>query len=210
MKSLVINEGDEDPVEGAMSSIASSVLERARGQDQESWQLLVEFHAPLVYMWCRMKGLDAETARDVGQEVFAAVVRRIDKFDRNGPRGTFRGWIRTITENKIRDYWRKKNSQHHAAGGSEAFEALREFPEPDYSKLDDITADKGFLIRVLNYAKEHIKPAHWEVFWQIAVEEKSAAEVADLNGFERAHVYVIKSRVLRQLRKMFLESNERM
>lgn len=210
MKSLEIKEGNEISVDGTISSISSSLLERARGQDQESWQLLVEFHAPLVYMWCRMKGLDAETARDVGQDVFAAVARGLDKFDRNGPGGTFRGWIRTITENKIRDYWRKSNSQHHAAGGSKAIEALREFPEPDYSTLDEGTADKGFLIHVLNYAKQHIKPAHWQVFWQIAIEEKSAAEVADLNGFERAHVYVIKSRVLRQLRKMFLESNEKM
>ena len=210
MKSLMVDEGDEDPIDGAMSSIASSLLERARGQDQESWELLVEFHAPLVYTWCRMKGLDAETARDVGQEVFAAVARRLDKFNRKGPGGTFRGWIRTITENKIRDHWRKKNSQQHASGGSEAFELLRQFPEPDYSNLDDNSVDKGFLIHVLNYAKEHIKPAHWQVFWQLAVEEKSAAEVADLYGFERAHVYVIKSRVLRQLRKMFPESNETM
>lgn len=155
-----------------------------------------------------MSGLDAETARDVGQEVFVAVARTLHRFERNSPGGTLRGWIRAITENKIRDHWRKINAQPQATGGSEVFGILREFPEPDDSSLGNDAVEKSFLVQVLNYAKEHIQPIHWKVFWQLAVEEKSASEVADLNGLERAHVYVIKSRVLGQLRNMFLKTNE--
>lgn len=203
----MLDEDNCDPIEETMSSIASSLLQRARGHDEESWRLLVEFHAPLVYGWCRMKGLDAETARDVGQEVFVAVARTLERFERKSPGGTLRGWIRSITENKIRDHWRKTNAQPQAIGGSEVFGILREFPEPDDSSLGNDATEKTFLVQVLNYAKEHIQPIHWKVFWQLAVEEKSASEVADMNGLERAHVYVIKSRVLRQLRNMFLEAN---
>lgn len=206
----MVDEREQDPVDDVMSSIASSLLERARGQDQESWRLLVKFHAPLVYSWCRMKGLDAETSRDVGQEVFAAVARTLSGFDRRMPGGTFRGWIRSITENKIRDHWRKANSQPRAAGGSDAFGAMREFPEPDYSSTGCGATEKDYLVNVLNYAKEHIKPLHWQIFWQLAVEDKTGAEVAELNGLERAHVYVIRSRVLGQLRRIFLETGETM
>ena len=97
-----------------------------------------------------------------------------------------------------------------AVGGSELLGILRDFPESDESSLENDATEKSVLVQVLNYAKEHIQPIHWTVFWQLAVEEKSASEVADLNGLERAHVYVIKSRVLRQLRNMFSEAQESM
>jgi RNA polymerase sigma-70 factor (ECF subfamily) len=210
MESLMIEEDNGDPIEETMSSIATSLLQRACRQDEESWRLLVEFHAPLVYSWCRMRGLDAETARDVGQDVFIAVSRNLQGFERKSPGGTLRGWIRSITENKIRDHWRKTNAQPPATGGSEVHRILREFPEPDDSSLGNDAIENSFLAQVLNYAKEHIQPIHWTVFWQLAVEEKSASEVADLNGLERAHVYVIKSRVLGQLRNMFPEAKETM
>lgn len=206
----MIEEDNGDPIEETMSSIATSLLQRACRQDEESWRLLVEFHAPLVYSWCRMRGLDAETARDVGQDVFIAVSRNLQGFERKSPGGTLRGWIRSITENKIRDHWRKTNAQPPATGGSEVHRILREFPEPDDSSLGNDAIENSFLAQVLNYAKEHIQPIHWTVFWQLAVEEKSASEVADLNGLERAHVYVIKSRVLGQLRNMFPEAKETM
>jgi RNA polymerase sigma-70 factor (ECF subfamily) len=157
-----------------------------------------------------MRGLDAETARDVGQDVFIAVSRNLQGFERKSPGGTLRGWIRSITENKIRDHWRKTNAQPPATGGSEVHRILREFPDPDDSSLGNDAIENSFLAQVLNYAKEHIQPIHWTVFWQLAVEEKSASEVADLNGLERAHVYVIKSRVLGQLRNMFPEAKETM
>ncbi len=206
----MIEEDNSDPIEETMSSIATSLLERACRQDEDSWRLLVEFHAPLVYSWCRMKGLDAETARDVGQEVFIAVSRNLQRFDRKSPGGTLRGWIRSITKNKILDHWHKINAQPQAVGGSELLGILRDFPESDESSLENDATEKSVLVQVLNYAKEHIQPIHWTVFWQLAVEEKSASEVADLNGLERAHVYVIKSRVLRQLRNMFSEAQESM
>jgi len=146
----------------------------------------------------------------VGQEVFIAVSRNLQRFDRKSPGGTLRGWIRSITENKIRDHWSKMNAQPQAAGGSEWLDKIKDFPESDESIQGNDATEKSFLVQVLNYAKEHIQPIHWTVFWQLAVEEKSASEVADLNGLERAHVYVIKSRVLGQLRNMFPEAKESM
>jgi DNA-directed RNA polymerase specialized sigma24 family protein len=46
-------------------------------------------------------------AADVSQDVFAAVARHIADFRRERPGDSFRGWLWTITRNKVRYHWRR-------------------------------------------------------------------------------------------------------
>src|SRR5262245_31027019 len=55
---------------------SSGLLERVKAQDQAAWERLVSLYSPLLYRWCRQAGLQAEDARDIGQEVFTAVARK--------------------------------------------------------------------------------------------------------------------------------------
>jgi DNA-directed RNA polymerase specialized sigma24 family protein len=53
-------------------------------------------------------------ATDVTQEVFRAVSGAIEKFRRERPGDTFRGWLRVIARNKVRHHFRR-NGQEAAA-----------------------------------------------------------------------------------------------
>ena len=51
--------------------------------------------------------------------MFLAVHRAVGEFRREPPRLTFRGWLRTITKNKIIDHVRQEGKRPAAVGGDE-------------------------------------------------------------------------------------------
>src|SRR5262249_37819308 len=108
--------------EGPPSSTATSpsLLERVKADDAAAWDRLVGLVAPLVYHWCRRYDLPEQEIADVFQDVFHAVATHIADFRRKVSGDTFRGWLRTITRNKVRDHFRKVGREPGGAGGTEA------------------------------------------------------------------------------------------
>lgn len=107
----------EPPPDGATST---TLLDGILVNDPSAWRKLVELYGPLAYRYCCQRGLSAEDAKDVGQEVFQAVLKGIGGFRRNKPGDSFRGWFMTITKNKVIDFFRRNSSRNQAAGGTEA------------------------------------------------------------------------------------------
>src|SRR5215471_1548277 len=83
-----------------------STLSRARTNDPEAWRRLVHLYSPLLRRWCAKAGLQPADTADVLQDLFAAVHHNLGGFRKNGPTDSFRGWLWTITRNKIRDHLR--------------------------------------------------------------------------------------------------------
>ena len=90
-----------------VGSTSSSLLERVKLQDGAAWQRLVQLYAPLIYHWARHNKVPAADASDIVQEVLRSVVGKVASFRRDRPGDSFRGWLYTITVNKVRDFWRK-------------------------------------------------------------------------------------------------------
>src|SRR2546429_459226 len=101
-------------------STSPSLLARARANQPAAWEQLVDLYAPLVYHWCRRAALGPEDTADVFQEVFRAVARNLSDFRREREGDTFRGWLRTITRNKVRDHYRRHQEGPQAIGGTDA------------------------------------------------------------------------------------------
>src|SRR5262249_48830287 len=86
------------------SATSLTLLERVRRRDQAAWERLVSLYTPLVYHWCLRHGLQPADAEEVSQEVFLAVARGIGDFRHDREGDSFRGWLRTITRNKVCDH----------------------------------------------------------------------------------------------------------
>src|SRR5262249_34024756 len=82
-----------------------SLLERLQADGAAAWDRLVTLYAPLVLHWCRGGGLREQDVADVFQEVFQAVAAHVANFRRERQGDTFRGWLRTITRNKVYDHF---------------------------------------------------------------------------------------------------------
>lgn len=117
------------PVTESSSSTSASLLDRVRQLDPEAWDRLSRFYSPVVYRWCRHAGVQDNDAADVSQEVFRAVANGIGGFRREKPGDSFRGWLWTITRNKIRDHFRRLADRPGGVGGSAANRRMLEIPD---------------------------------------------------------------------------------
>jgi RNA polymerase sigma-70 factor (ECF subfamily) len=162
---------------------------------------MVALYAPLVLYWCRQWGLREDDAADVFQDVFQSVATHLASF-RSDPSGTFRGWLRTITRNKVTDALRRRRREPIGVGGSEAQARLIQFPEPPASE-DDAPSDaavSALLRRGLDLIRDEFEARTWQAFWLTAVEGRAPKDVAGELGMTGGAVRVAKSRVLHRLR----------
>lgn len=192
---------------GQVDSISTALLNEARRGDQAAWQRLVEIYLPLVYWWCKRKRLQEADILDVGQDVLAAVARRLGTFRRDGRRDTFRGWLRRITENAIRDHFRRKRKSVDGAGGSDAKEQLSNVPDPviDSSDVSQATEVQILYGRMVELVRGEFSEQDWQAIYRVFVENQRPAGVAQDLGITRNQVYLAVSRVRKRLREEFGE-----
>ena len=120
------------------SSTSHSLIERAQRADHGAWEKLTRLYSPVVYDWARKSGLQPDDASDVMQNVFQTLTSNLGRFERRNGSDSFRGWLYTITKNKIRDHFRTLQGRERALGGTIAQEMMQEFPDspPDDSSSD--------------------------------------------------------------------------
>src|SRR6186997_1416727 len=96
---------DKTSADRAATATSRSLLARVNANDPGAWDRLITLYAPLVWHWCRKLSLPEQEIADVFQEVCKAVARHIHDFRKDHPSDTFRGWLRTITKNKVLDHF---------------------------------------------------------------------------------------------------------
>ncbi len=185
------------------SSVSSTLLERVKARRPEAWERLVDLYAPVVYQWCRVSGVGREDAADVVQEVFSSVATHVADFRRENAGDSFTAWLATITRNKIRDSFRRRQGRPQARGGTDAQRQLLEAPE--LSELSQpsgpVHMDGSLSRRALDLVRAEFENRTWEAFWRTAIDGQRPADVAQDLGISVNAVYKAKSRVLRRLRR---------
>lgn len=204
---------------GAMSggSTSRSLLALLKADDADAWQRLVTLYAPLVYHWCRKFGLAERDMADVLQDVFQSVAANIAGFRRDRPGDTFRGWLLTITRNKVYDQARRQAREPAGIGGTEAYhrlaqhpaeESAREFGEEmgsvnenaDEPSSGDDKANHQFFRRALDQIRAEFAERTFQAFWLVVVEGRSPTDAGAELSMSAGAVRVAKSRVLHRLR----------
>jgi RNA polymerase sigma-70 factor (ECF subfamily) len=198
------DEGESGDIRSG-GSTSRSLLSDARLAVPAAWERLVRLYAPLVASWCRRWGVAEQDVGDLLQDVFSAVACHLDRFHNERATDTFRGWLATIARNKVRDHFRRRAAEPAAAGGSDATLQLHQIRErPVVNEPLDVT-DDALLDDLLNQALESIRGEFhertWRAFWGVAVEGRTAADVAADLEMKPGTVRVAKSRVLLRLRR---------
>jgi RNA polymerase sigma-70 factor (ECF subfamily) len=191
----------DPPSSGATSR---SLLERVKADDESAWEKLVGLYGPLVYRWLRRWDLPEHEAADVFQDVFQALAKHIAGFRKEKAGDTFRGWLRRITDNKVRDHLRKQGRQPGGEGGTEAQMRLASLPDMGSAEGDDSACgheEAGLLRGAVELIRGEFETRTWQAFWLTAVEAKTPAEVGGELGMSAGAVRVAKSRVLKRLRE---------
>lgn len=181
-----------------MNSTSHSLLEQIRtGPDGLAWQRWHALYEPLIQGWLRRHHLADRD--DVTQDVLAVVVRRLPEFHHNGRAGAFRLWLKTITINCLRDYWKKQRNHPGLAAVTGALDDWAD-PKSTLSQAWDREHDRHLVQKLLAMLEPEFAPETWRAFRMLVIEAKPAAEVAETLKLTPNAVYIAKSRVLTRLR----------
>lgn len=184
-----------------------TLLARIRdGRDADAWSEFVQIYGPVVYRFARNRGLQDADAADLMQDVLRSVARNAHRMEYDPKRGTFRGWLYTVTRNKIYNFLSSQRNRPRGSGDPDAQERLDATPaREDENAGPDAEWEKeyqrGISARAMDKVKDEFQPATWQAFWLTAVEGKPAAEVGAGLKMTSGAVYVAKSRVLSRLRE---------
>jgi RNA polymerase sigma-70 factor (ECF subfamily) len=196
------NNDPSSPAESArVRSTSLTLLAQVKQGDRNGWARLVKLYRPLVLWWCRSRCPRPEDAEDVAQEVFGTVSAKVEEFVRLGS-GSFRGWLRTITHNKMGDHLRRIRTQPEAAGGSDAHELFAAVPDGSgaESTAEESSEHTILLHSALALVRGEFESKTWEAAMKMIVDGQSGADVAQALGMTSGAVYIAKSRVLKRLR----------
>jgi len=185
-------------------SVSSTMLEGLKHQDSAAWSRFASVLGPVVYQWCRRSGLQPSDAENVMQEVFLSVSTNVETFRRAKPGDTFRGWLWTITRNKIHNYCQRWKKHPNGAGGTDAAVQFQQLAVPaflDSEEPSDPDSDPQIVQRVLELIRDDFEKNTWQAFWRMTVEQHSAADIAADLGMNADAVRQAKRRVIRRLRK---------
>jgi RNA polymerase sigma factor (sigma-70 family) len=171
--------------------------------NDEAWHRLVTIYSPLIRGWLRRYSTAEHELDDLVQEVLTVVVRRIPEFERQPRTGAFRCWLRTITVNCLRDFWRSKRIRPQAIGNSDFQQTLNQLADSasGLSKVWDEEHDRHVTERLLEMIKPDFNEKTWRAFKRVAIEDRRASDVAEELGMTVNAVFIAKSRVLSRLRQ---------
>ncbi len=178
-----------------------SLLERARSGDETAWELISTIYAPMVYRWVSRYSLQSTDTTDILQNIFQTVYRKLDDFQHDQRCGSFRSWLKTITHSRVMDFFRTRQKQGQAAGGTDAWQQLQSQPE-EPSNPQELREELAEVYhRALQILEQDFSDNVVKAFLRFEIDNVPASEVADELGMTRDAVYAAKKRVLKRLRE---------
>jgi RNA polymerase sigma-70 factor (ECF subfamily) len=184
-----------------MAETSASLLDRLRlSPDADAWSRLVAIYTPLIRAWLSRLGLAGPDAEDVTQNVLLVLVKRLGEFERRPRPGAFRRWLRTITVNCLRDFWRSERNRPRGVAVQEVLDQL-EGHEAGLASQWDREHDQHVTRQLLEMIRPRFEAGTWEAFRRTALAGEPPAEVAASLGVTVNAVFIARSRVLARLRQ---------
>ena len=187
-----------------------SLLLRVRHADNaQAWNEFVDVYASLIHRYLTNRGVQDADAADLAQEVLLSVAKAIGRFDYDRQIGTFRGWLQTVTRNKLRTFLSSRKRHPRGTGDTNLLGLLAQAPsreeqnhwEHEYEqRLFDWAADK---------VKDRFEESTWRAFWMTSVDGLEAPLVAKRLSMSVGAVYIAKSRVTARLREQIERIGDR-
>lgn len=186
-----------------MDSTRLSLLTQAGSGSARAWQRLVELYQPLVYAWLRHHEIAHHDAEELTQDVLSVVVEELPSFSHSGRTGAFRCWLRQITANRAKGFWRAGKIRPTASGKSSFLEIMQQLADPhsQLSRRWDREHDQHVLRQLLLEVETEVEPVTLAAFQRQVFQGVSAEDVSRELGVTVGAAYSAKSRVLRKLRQ---------
>ena len=172
-----------------------TLISKALGGSQRSWERLVRRHETMVYNYCLRMTRNTSDARDLLQEVFLAVYRHLPSY-RN--EGQFKGWMMRIAANKTMDLLRMRQRAPKLSTDDAADEAMLQWQAPDHGNPDQLY-EQDSANRRIRAVLQALTPEQRLVVELKFFQHSTFEEIATQTG---TPVNTVKSRLYASLQKL--------
>lgn len=181
--------------------------------DKLAWDQFAAKYQPLVRLYVRrFKLQDENDADDLVQETFTKLREQMPRFQLDHGKGRFRAWLRSVTDNTVRD-WLRARQRERKHGGAVDPEVMAESFADDAAH-DDVRSlewRRAVLDLVLRQVREEFAQRQkvFACFEQSTLKNRPAKEVAAELGIDTVNnVYVYAHRVMQRVRALCEEYDE--
>lgn len=190
------------PVDDSPLTRVSLLVQLRDGTNHGAWQEFMKLYGPVVYGFARKRGLQDADAADLMQDVMRSVSSAIGRLDYDRTQGTFRGWLFTITRNRVFNFLSARKLRPQGSGDTSMNKMLDSTPAAnDGADVWEIEYQRRLASLAMERVKSEFQESTWQAFWLTAVEGQSAADVSRRIGMSTGAIYVAKSRVLARLKE---------
>lgn len=180
---------------------ASLLVQIRDGANAGAWQEFMRLYGPVVYGFARKRGLQDADAADVMQDVMRSVSSAIGRLEYDRNQGAFRGWLFTISRNKIFNFLSARRIRPQSSGDSTTNQMLDSHPDGnDGADVWELEYQRRLATIAMERIKSEFQEKTWRAFWLTAVEGVAAPDAAQQVGISPGAIYVAKSRVLARLK----------
>jgi RNA polymerase sigma factor (sigma-70 family) len=175
-----------------MDTTRPSLLLRIRDRsDGSAWTTFVSIYRPMLMRFARARGLSEADAEDVAQHCLAAVAEKIAEFSYDPQKGRFKGWLRTLVNNRIRNLLRGGGQSQ--ADSAVLAEAAQREPGPEET-FERIWLEEH-LWHCLRELRAEVEETTYQAFVQYVVEQRPVEEVCAALHLAPGNVHTIKWRL---------------
>ncbi len=167
-------------------------------QDAEAWAEFATIYQPVIFRFCRSKGLQHADATDITQEVLTRIAGAIDNFDSDGGKKNFRGWLYRVTRNLVIDFVRKR--ERNLLVQFDPMLEIASKPTNEESVDFQNAFQKHVFLIVSQKVRQQVESKTWRAFWETEIKLVPVEQVARDLSMSAGAVYVARSRVLKRFK----------
>ena len=180
---------------------SKTLLDKIASGDEISWDEFYLKYAPIVKALAKFKGLDANAADDVCQQVMLQFFKQSKTFKFDPNIAKFRTYFGRIVNAKITNYYRKR--------GEVSSDKPEEIPvDSEEGNLFMNEWRKTVLKEAEQELKQRVAPETFQAYELYAIQNRPVKKVAEYLDCSENQVYQAKKRCFAMMREILLAMNE--
>jgi RNA polymerase sigma-70 factor (ECF subfamily) len=193
---------------------STTLLEKMRVyEDRAAWSRFLRLYRPMIEAWARRFGLSHDDVDELTSRLLSKLVQALPRFEYDSKKGTFRGWLKTVTQRELVTFARERRRRSDkGTGKSTVYDLLLEQPDGVDDLVTGLHDTSAAMLRGLQQAMKEVEAAckgaeekSWEVFRRIFLTgEKIEAVSAEVGSTYHATAMRVQ-RIKKKVRSRALE-----
>jgi RNA polymerase sigma-70 factor (ECF subfamily) len=194
---------------------SKTLLEKLRVfEDRRAWAQFMGLYLPMMQTWAKRFGLAHDDVEELTSRLLTKLVEALPRFDYDPHKGSFRGWLKTVTQRELATFARERRRRpgDEAKGGSAVFDMLLEHADDVEGLVTGLHDQSEGMLRSLQDALQEVRGGcqgeelrSWEAFEKIFLAGQEIEPVAAELGLSYHATAMRVQRIKKKVRSRALE-----